>query len=117
MYKGPYKISERSRLGRLVNPGEIIIHKLNSGTPSGALILNCPKCGGFQHTVNTVEGPHDAPTITKQITCGCVRCKVTFRIRSGRAHFAEVDKPDDPQELSEDMKAFNVFYTSEEKKK
>jgi hypothetical protein len=83
-YDGQYSVIDATALegGQAVKRGEIMKHR------SGAVIIRCPRCNALQFTAADVQGPPDAPTLSKPIQCGagtCKRCGVWFRIAAGKA--------------------------------
>lgn len=87
-----YHVVPDETLARQLKAGEILRHR------SGVLLLKCPACNALQFVVAKVEGPDQAPTVDKPVTCGngvCLKCAVTFRIRSG--HVVEAPAPETKQ--------------------
>lgn len=85
-----YHVVPDETLARQLRAGEILRHR------SGVLLLKCPACNALQFVVAKVEGPDQAPTVDKPVTCGngvCLKCAVTYRIRSGKVVEAQAPEP------------------------
>lgn len=86
---GPLILISKAEMGRgyIPAPGQIVRHYDTRGNPSGIFKMLCPYCGVEFHFENENNGPEEAPTMVRPITCTCrTRCAKTFRVRSGQVH-------------------------------